>query len=519
MKVYLVALVIVVVAAAADAAGGTVTTTLCVGAKTGCYATIQEAVDAAQDGDTIVVRPGTYDGGITIDRSLRLKGAGAGATVVDGGGPVLTIGVAGADAEPTVSISGLTITGGLNTAPVLDGYVHGGGVWVPPSSGGLGATVTIADSVVTGNRAAPASVISGCGDHPFAGASGGGIDNDGTMTLDDVQVTDNAAGSEVTSDADGGGVMNERFASLTIRDSVVRGNVARVTAPNGRFAAGGGVFTRLGSTLAIEDSVVDANTVDYTTAVGSDDPCSGIGQAGGIKIGGDDSTKVTIRDSAITRNSVVASGSGVDVIAFAGGIDDDGTLTLSDSTVSENRVTATGASDVVVDGGAIEVEGPAAIARTLITQNRVSAAAQAGTASAHSGGLDAVADQGVVITDSVVSRNVARSTAYAGDATVEGSGILNGGTLELRRVSVRDNSGRASGPSGFAHGGGIWNGVVPDGPPVQLTLRDSSVTHNTLTASDGLDTHGGGLYTTEPVTLRNTPIKHNVPDDCFGCST
>src|SRR5262245_7817635 len=75
----------------------TLPSTLCVGKKPGCYATIQAAVDAAHDGDTITVAPGTYAGGISIDKSIRLTGAAAAATTIRGGGPVITIGSDGSD--------------------------------------------------------------------------------------------------------------------------------------------------------------------------------------------------------------------------------------------------------------------------------------------------------------------------------------------------------------------------------------------------------------------------------------
>jgi hypothetical protein len=61
------------------------------------YATIQDAIDAASDGDTILVAPGTYNDSITIDKSITLLGAQAGTagtgsaraggeSVIDGGG-------------------------------------------------------------------------------------------------------------------------------------------------------------------------------------------------------------------------------------------------------------------------------------------------------------------------------------------------------------------------------------------------------------------------------------------------
>jgi hypothetical protein len=55
--------------------------------------------------------------------------------------------------------------------------------------------------------------------------------------------------------------------------------------------------------------------------------------------------------------------------------------------------------------------------------------------------------------------------------------------------------------------------------PVQLTLQGTDVTSNSLTGSPGFTVRGGGLYTKSPatVTLRNSLIAYNVPDQCSGC--
>src|SRR5262245_9691130 len=66
--------------------------TLCVGTRAACAATIQSALAAADDGDVINVAAGRYRGPLTITKSVTLAGAGAAATTIDGGGPVVTVG-------------------------------------------------------------------------------------------------------------------------------------------------------------------------------------------------------------------------------------------------------------------------------------------------------------------------------------------------------------------------------------------------------------------------------------------
>ena len=103
-----------------------------------------------------MVGPGRFAGGITIAKSLTLRGAAAAATVISGGGPVLTIGGAGAAGEPTVSIAGITIRDGVNGSGANEAF--GGGIPIPRApGGGTGATVTVTDSLITSNRTAPPS--------------------------------------------------------------------------------------------------------------------------------------------------------------------------------------------------------------------------------------------------------------------------------------------------------------------------------------------------------------------------
>jgi hypothetical protein len=487
--------------------------------QSGCpYTQLAPALAAARSGDTITVGPGTYAGGVTIEMSVKLLGAGPGATIISGGGPVLTIGVAGAPSEPTVTIEGVTVTGGVTVGNLTPFSGRGGGIYIPRAAGpSTGATVTIRNSVIRGNSVAPRVAVES--DDPcclFADSGGGGISNDGTLTLDHTRVSDNLAdaASGLASNAIGGGILNRTFGNLTLKHSVVTDNHVEVTPPNGRFAPGGGIAMVAG-TLTITDSLVSDNTADTSSAVPT-----GVEQeatAGGIQIQGNASA--TIRGTTVTGNSVSSTNSAGDALAFSGGLHADGPIVLSDSTVSDNRVaamTATGRADV--DSGAAEINTDATISNTRFTGNSATATSSAGVAHAGAGAIITAASERMTISDSVISANRLTATSTTGSSTVDGGGIANIGVLTLRNTSVADNRGAASGPGGSARGGGIFNGSVPDGPPsVRLALVDSPVTHNTLTASPGITVQGGGLFTLFPVTLTSSLIAHNVPDQCYGC--
>jgi hypothetical protein len=79
--------------------------TVCVGGGPPCLSTLQAAVDAAHDGDTIALNAGTFAGGVTIDKSVDVVGVGARSSIIKGGAPVLTLGHFEGANEPTISLS------------------------------------------------------------------------------------------------------------------------------------------------------------------------------------------------------------------------------------------------------------------------------------------------------------------------------------------------------------------------------------------------------------------------------
>ncbi|MFP4395828.1 MAG: CAP domain-containing protein [Anaerolineales bacterium] len=104
----------------------------------GEYATLEEAMAAAQSGDTIQVAAGTYnESGLSLRAGVSLVGAGWETTIIDGAGVTGTVLAAGAD----TLIENVTIRG--SGEEVFDG-----GIWV--SNG----AVTVRDARLTDNETA-----------------------------------------------------------------------------------------------------------------------------------------------------------------------------------------------------------------------------------------------------------------------------------------------------------------------------------------------------------------------------
>jgi hypothetical protein len=514
--------------------------TRCVGGGAGCHRTLQAALDASHDGDTIKVSAGTFAGGVTIAKSVSVVGAGAGATAIKGGAPVVTVGTEGDPTPPVVKLAGMKITGGRVGEGVF--AAAGGGINVPIGGADFdspGATLTIKDAAISGNRAAPTETRlpqspeeeenwPHCpgGFCAFAGGFGAGIQNLGDLTLIRTKVSDNVAGGPVASDAAGAGIWSS-VGTVTIEDSALVRNRSAVGDPNGRFAEAGAMLVENGSgPVVIRNTLIGDNQATLTShlpAFADNGLIDVQAHAAGILVANDIPT--TIERSVFKGNDVSVTNPVGEPLGFDAALQVlDSPVAMRDTLITGNTVTSDtpNTEDVAPAGTAVELDGGGSLERVQIVGNPVTVKTTDGLASANSGlavydNFEESSPDLLRVSDSLIASNTAVARSRSGDAQIVGAGVLNNSLLTLRDTAVLGNVGRASGAGGTAQGGGIWNGVLLTGPPVELTLDRSLVTGNALIASAGIERSGGGVFTTEPIVRNRTLIAGNSPDQCFGC--
>jgi hypothetical protein len=270
-------------------------------------------------------------------------------------------------------------------------------------------------------------------------------------------------------------------------NSTVKGNRVAVSAPNGPFAAGGAIYVD-GGALSIRGSTVSANraemVISMPPSVEVSANCAGICLESGAT--------ASIRGTLISGNVVSGSNDRGNGVWCGSGFStgDGGSFSLSDSTVSNNRVTATARSTsprIPVGGDAFLVCSGAAdlfaarvrISNSRIVGNSISARTTFGSALAVAGAVSTVSAS-AVITNTLFSRNSATAFSGKGPAVAYGGAIGNGNALTFSQSRVTGNTVRAASRHGVAHGGGTFDGQIPDlGQPGRIRLAHSVVAHNT----------------------------------------
>ena len=208
------------------------------------YATIQQAVDAAFYGETVLIAPGSYAQRVSLhDKKITLRGAdGARARLIGDG-----------TAGEIVRISGAGSTGAtLEHLTISSGHGETGcGLLIDH------AEISARDCVFSDNDAG--GVVNLGSNSNFFGCAftqngvaiaGGGFRNEGgAPTLADCQVVGNTAGTF------GGGVYS-RAGRITIVNSNVSNNATK------SGAWGGGIYSDAGELLAVDTVIEDNASVD-----------------------------------------------------------------------------------------------------------------------------------------------------------------------------------------------------------------------------------------------------------------
>jgi CSLREA domain-containing protein/uncharacterized repeat protein (TIGR01451 family) len=397
MSAFLVAALCLVVPATSAAATYTVNTTAdgpgeC--AVAGATCTLRGALAAATVGgagtNTVVVPAGTYgltEGVLNIasfeNGTVDVVGAGARKTIIDAGGASRALQT---EADTTV-LEGLTVTGGAAKelggeeyagdgggiliydnaeAATLRGVaisgntamLNGGGVAAPPeSTGGVGKSVTVENSTISGNKVSGGAVE----------GLGGGLYVLGELKMVNSTVTGNAAESTAGLQ-EGGGVfagpsMTEvATTSTAIVNSTIAGNAV------GMGGTGGGlsIYNPGG---VIEPSSSLTNTILYGNKVGeAESNCGTLTITSKNDLSGDASCTFTDAASKKSTNPLLGAlannGGETDTMALAAGSPaiDAGTAEGCPATDQRGVARPVGAA---CDIGAYEYQPPAATVTPL----------------------------------------------------------------------------------------------------------------------------------------------------------
>ncbi len=230
------------------------------------FPTIQDAIDAASDGDIVCVPPGDYPENVDfLGKNVEVYGyGGAEQTAItgDGTGPVVTI----ASGEGSHAwLHGFTITGGASDAgagiyveasqPTLEDLVVEGNTCASPASGACkGAGVALVDAAASLSKVEirdnTAEADEVCGGGLYVGITSASGSSAVSPELTDVSLLDNSAVAIGNLGAGGGACFEWPAGLYNLYPTWDGGTVAGNTVENGSTAAVGGGIALVGDGYA-----------------------------------------------------------------------------------------------------------------------------------------------------------------------------------------------------------------------------------------------------------------------------
>jgi uncharacterized repeat protein (TIGR01451 family) len=441
-------------------------------------------IDTAVEGSTIVF-DSSLSGTIALTRELYIQKSlniyGPGPEVISVSGEGVT-NVFRIIRDRNVTISGLTITKGAGSkypggGVANDGTLHltnvvvslntastfGGGIYNAETG-----TMTILQSKVTQNEALGYGELAG----------GGGIWNDGQLTLNYVYVAGNKA------PVAGGGIYNDITGQLEVNYSQVNENY--IYGVQNSYAWGGGIYNQADYT--VDPAIIGEAIIRFSSILGN--IADGIWSSGG---GVSNLGLMTLANVTISYNS--ANGVG-------GGVDNMGSMEIYQSTISQNS-----AYGGYGDGGGIETSGTLTILQSTIANN---------TATGYGGGIDKWIGQTWII----------NSTISGNSSNKDGGGIYHyAHPTEITNSTIVNNTADAEG-DGMGSGGGLFNyneqdpTPKPEGAtvtaaavewlPTYLNMQNAILATNVDTGGEANDCgvdQGGTI----------TSLGNNLIQDLTGC--